>query len=339
MELLLCTATLLRGSGRCNSCNTLPHRPGGGGELNSCNARAHQLGGRGVLPRKRSLPNDRDSCNALPHCPGAVGIATPAMHCLTAWGEWTVELLLCTTPLPAGSGRCNSCNAPPHCLRAVGSATPAYALPHCPGAVGSETPVMHCHTAWGHWAVEVLLCTATLSGGSGYWNSYNALPQCLGAVGSGTPADAPPHCLEAVGSATPAIHCLTASGQWACNSCICTATLLRGGGQLNSCDERAHQLGGRGVLPRRRSLPKDRNSCNALVHCLGAMGGATPTMNCLTAWGLWAVESLQCTTSLPRGRRRRRRSACRGPTYGEPWRRPSGAPRRLCRGSPPSYLR
>ena len=38
-------------------------------------------------------------------------------------------------------------------------------------------------------------------------------------------------------------------------------------------------------------------------------------------------------------RRRRRRSACRGPTYGEPWRRLSGAPRRLCRGSPPSYLR
>ena len=38
-------------------------------------------------------------------------------------------------------------------------------------------------------------------------------------------------------------------------------------------------------------------------------------------------------------RRRRRRSACRGPTYGEPWRRPPGAPRRHSRGSPPSYLR
>ena len=31
-------------------------------------------------------------------------------------------------------------------------------------------------------------------------------------------------------------------------------------------------------------------------------------------------------------------SACRGPTYGEPWRRPPGAPRRHSRGSPPSYL-
>ena len=28
-----------------------------------------------------------NSCNALPRCPGAVGSATPAMHCLTAWEQ------------------------------------------------------------------------------------------------------------------------------------------------------------------------------------------------------------------------------------------------------------
>ena len=42
-------------------------------------------------PRKRRC----NSCNALPHCLGAVGSATPAMHCLTAWEQWAVELLQC----------------------------------------------------------------------------------------------------------------------------------------------------------------------------------------------------------------------------------------------------
>ena len=87
VELLSCTATPPRGSGRWKSCNALPYclgavgsgTPathclsawgqwaveflqrtasllGGGGQWNSCNARAHQLGGRGVLPRRRSLP-------------------------------------------------------------------------------------------------------------------------------------------------------------------------------------------------------------------------------------------------------------------------------------------
>ena len=63
-----------------------------------------------------------NSCNAVPHCLGAVGNATRAMHCYTAWG----------------SGRCNSCNA----------------RLHCPGAVGGGTPDMHCHIARGQWAVE-----------------------------------------------------------------------------------------------------------------------------------------------------------------------------------------
>ena len=28
------------------------------------------------------------------------------MHCLTAWGQWAVELLQCTASLPEGSGQC-----------------------------------------------------------------------------------------------------------------------------------------------------------------------------------------------------------------------------------------
>ena len=36
------------------------------------------------------------SCNALPNCLGAVGSATPAMHCLTAWEQLAVQLLQCT---------------------------------------------------------------------------------------------------------------------------------------------------------------------------------------------------------------------------------------------------
>ena len=101
-----------------------------------------------------------NSCDALHRCLGAVGSAAPAMHCLTAWGQWAVELLQCTATLSGGSGQCNSCNALHHCL-----------------TVGSAAPAMHCHTAWGPWAVQFLQCT-----------SCNALPHRLGVVGSGTPA-------------------------------------------------------------------------------------------------------------------------------------------------------
>ena len=94
------------------------------------------------------------------------------MHCLTAWGQWTVQLLQCTSPLPGGSGQCNFCNT----------------LPHCLGAVGSATPAMQCLTALGQWASELLQRTASLPGSSGQCNSCNALPHCLGAVGSATPA-------------------------------------------------------------------------------------------------------------------------------------------------------
>ena len=46
------------------------------------------------------------------------------------------------------------------------------------------------------------------------------------------------------------------------------------------------------------------NSYYAPPHCLGAVGGGTPAMHCLTAWGQWAVGSatpaMHCHTALVR---------------------------------------
>ena len=238
VQLLQCTAPLSGGSGRCNSnsCNALPHclgavssgtpamhcptawgewavdllqctasLPCGSGQWTSCNALPHCPGGSGQC----------NPCNALPHCLGAVGSGTPAMHRLTAWGQWAVqllqctaslpwgqwavELLQCTASLPGGSGQWNSCNA----------------LPHCLGAVDSATRAMHRLTALGQWALKLPQCIAALPGGAGQCNSCNALPHCLGAVGSAAQTPAM-HCLTAlgaVGSGTPAMHCPTAWGQ------------------------------------------------------------------------------------------------------------------------------
>ena len=180
------------------------------------------------------------------HCPtalGAVGSATPAMQGLTAWGQWTVQLLQCAAAPPGGSGQCNSRNALPHRSRAVGSATAA----------------MHCPTAWGQWAAELLICVASLPGGSGQCNSCNALPHCMGAGDSATRAMRCLTALGAVGSGTPGLHCLTPWEQWAARLLQCTASLPGGRRQCNSC--------------------------NALPHCLGAGDNATPAMHCLTAWG------------------------------------------------------
>ena len=77
---------------------------------------------------------------------------------------------------------------------------------------------MPCHTAWGQRAVELVEGSGTLPGGSGQWNSCNALPHCVGVVGSGTPAR----------------HCLTAREQRAVELLQCPATLPWGTGQWNS---------------------------------------------------------------------------------------------------------
>ena len=58
------------------------------------------------------------------------------------------------------------------------------------------------------------------------------------------------------------------------------------------------------LLQRTASLPRGSgqwNSGSALPHCLGAVGGVTPAMHCLNAWGAWAVHLLQYTASPPRG--------------------------------------
>ena len=161
-----------------------------------------------LLQSTASLPlgsRQCNSCNALPNCPGAVGSATPAMHCLpdlgavgsaapamlclTALGQWAMELLQYTATLPGGSGQCSSCNALTASLPGgSGQCNSCNALPHCPRAVGSATPAMHCLTAWGQWAVELLQRSAPLPGVSGQRNSCNALPHCLGAVDNVTPA-------------------------------------------------------------------------------------------------------------------------------------------------------
>ena len=70
-------------------------------------------------------------------------------------------------------------------------------------------------------------------------------------------------------------------------------TSCKAHGEPSSSNNRAHRPGGSGQC--------NSNSCNALSHCLGAVGGATSTMHGLTAWGQWAVELLQYTASLPWG--------------------------------------
>ena len=75
------------------------------------------------------------------------------MHCLTAWGQWAVDLLQCTASL---SG-------------AVGSASPAIHCRTARGAVGSATPAMHCLAAWGQWALQLLQCSAEYSGCGVVW--------------------------------------------------------------------------------------------------------------------------------------------------------------------------
>ena len=123
-------------------------------------------------------------------------------------------------------------------------------------------------------------------------NSCNALPHCMGQWRVqllGHTASLP----GKVGSATAAIHCLTATGQWAVELLQRTASLPAGGGQWNSCNQ--------GFLPRRRLLPKQRISCNTLPRCLGAVGGGTPAIHCLTTWGHLGNPFPEYTASRPRG--------------------------------------
>ena len=89
-------------------------------------------------------------------------------------------------------------------------------------------------------------------------------------MGSATPAM---DCLT--GSGNPPIHRLTAWGHWAPEPLQCTTSLPRGSGQCNSC--------------------------NALLHILGAVGMAIPAWHGPAALGQRVVGLLQYTASLPGG--------------------------------------
>ena len=70
-----------------------------------------------------------------------------------------------------GTGLWNSCGA----------------LPPYPWSMPGGIIAAHCLTAFGQWAMELLLDTSTLPGDSAYWTSCIALPESLGVVGRGTP--------------------------------------------------------------------------------------------------------------------------------------------------------
>ena len=285
VQLVQCTASLHGGSGQCNSHSALPHCRGlvGSGTPAMCGPiswgtrspakEAVAAYGAELLQGNASLPGGSgqcNSCNALPHCLGAVGSGTRAMDHHTAWRKWAVELVQCTPSLPGGSGQCNPCNALPYRLGAVGTGTPAM---RSPPAGGTGSPAQEGVAAY---RAKRLQCTAEMPRGNGRCDSCGALPYRLGTVGSGTPT----------------MHRVTARGQWVVQLLQCTAAPPGDGGQWNSCNARAHKVEGQGVLPRRWSLPKERNSCNALPLSLGAVGTATRAMHCLTTWGQWAVQLL-----------------------------------------------
>ena len=108
--------TLPWGSGQGDSCGTQPH----------CGQWAVEL-----LWYTATLPGGNgqwEPCGTPPHCLAAVGRGTPAVHCCTAWGQWSVELL--------GT------------------------LPHSLGAVGNGTLAANCGTASGQCARGLVRHTA-----------------------------------------------------------------------------------------------------------------------------------------------------------------------------------
>ena len=253
VQILQYTSTLPGGNGRCNSYDALPHRLG-------------MVGSGNPAMRGATSYESGDTCPRRGHC---LTSGTRAMHYHTACGLRVVLLVQSTATRPRGNGQCIPCNIVPHCLGAVGSGTPTMRAPtsrgegescpggsqclicetlamrrltasgqwaHCLKAVGIATGAMHCRSALGQWAVEILSCTASLPWGSRKWKSCNALLHCLTAMGSTTPAmtasqpggsgqckssNTLPRCLGAMGGATPTMHCHTASGWWAVETLLC----------------------------------------------------------------------------------------------------------------------
>ena len=106
-----------------------------------------------------------------------------------------MELLQCTATPLGGIGQCNSCST----------------LPHCLGVVGKGTPTMHCHTAWGRWAVEFLQWAGPPARGRGVLPKRRSLPmECL--RGTAAPIGAGP---SVGGTGSPAHAAVAAYGAFA----------------------------------------------------------------------------------------------------------------------------
>ena len=107
-------------------------------------------------------------------------------------------------------------------------------------------------------------------------------------------------------SSAPAMHRHTAQGQWARELVQCSAALRGGSGAvgIRTPVMHCHTAEAVQLMQCTATLPGGSgqwNSCNALPHCLGAVGSGTPASHCLTAWGQWAVELLQSIATPPGG--------------------------------------
>ena len=85
------------------------------------------------------------------------------------------------------------------------------------------------------------------------------------------------------------MHCLTPLGQWVVQLLQYIASLPGGSGRCNSCNAVPHCLGALG-------------SGTSVVRCHAAQGqwpegSTTPAVYCLTPCGQWAVQPLQYTAS------------------------------------------
>ena len=116
--------------------------------------------------------------------------------------------------------------------------------------------------------MELLECTATLPRRSGQCSSYDALPHRLGAVGSGTPA----------------MRGATSCGDGESCPAGCRRLKIACGGWQPPL-ARVHQLGGRGVLPWRRSPPEEHLWGAAAPIGAGPLAGGTgsPAQEAVTA--------------------------------------------------------
>ena len=114
-------------------------------------------------------------------------------------------------------------------------------LPHCFVPVG-------CHTAWGHWAGELLYYSATLPGGIGGWNSCNERHATCGEGG------------------VEVVQCITTLPWiWAVELVQRTTTLPGRSGQWNSRSAQCLGVAGNANLTMYRHVGLDCRSSTA--HC------------------------------------------------------------------------